>query len=92
MRFARVGQPGAERPVVLDGETAFDLRPLTQDIDGGFFDASGIERVRTALANGSLEETDISHERVGAPIARPSAVLCIGMNYAAHAAESGSAP
>jgi 2,4-diketo-3-deoxy-L-fuconate hydrolase len=52
-----------------------------------------VDRARAAVAAGTLEElTDAASRRVGAPIARPSAVYCIGMNYAAHAAESGSAP
>lgn len=41
---------------------------------------------------GGLPEVDLSGQRVGAPIARPGVVLCIGMTYAAHAAESGSPP
>lgn len=92
MRLARVGAPGAERPVALEGEAAFDLRGVTHDIDGAFLATGGIDRVRAALEAGELDETDISAERIGSPIARPSAVICIGMNYAAHAAESGSAP
>lgn len=92
MRLARRGAPGAEKPVVLEGDQAFDLTPLTTDIDGDFLESGGIERVREALAAGSLPVADIDGTRVGAPVARPSAVYCIGMNYAAHAAESGSAP
>ena len=92
MRLARRGAPGAEKPVVLEGDQAFDLTPLTTDIDGDFLESGGIERVREALAAGSLPVADIDGTRVGAPVARPSAVYCVGMNYAAHAAESGSAP
>jgi 2,4-diketo-3-deoxy-L-fuconate hydrolase len=92
MRFARLGQFGAEIPVVLDGGRTFDLRSLTRDVDGEFL-ASGVERARAALASGALPELpDAASLRIGAPIARPSAIYCIGMNYAAHAAESGSAP
>lgn len=92
MRFARVGPAGSERPVVIvEGET-YDLRPLTPDIDGSFLADSGIERVRTSLAGGDLPSTVIGNERIGPPIARPSAVICVGMNYAAHAAESGATP
>src|SRR5699024_3936986 len=47
---------------------------------------------REALESGSLPVANVDGERVGAPVARPSAVYCVGMNYAAHAAESGSAP
>jgi len=84
---------GGERPVLLtDDDTYFDLRPLTGDIDGGFLGADGIQRTRQALDAGELPATSISGERIGAPLANPGAVLCIGMNYAEHAAESGAEP
>src|SRR5690625_4696751 len=89
----RLGQPGREVPVVIDGDgRKLDLRPVTGDIDGGFL-AGGTARVNDAVAAGRLEPlAGADAMRVGAPIARPMAVLCIGQNYAAHAAESGSAP
>ncbi|WP_069166901.1 fumarylacetoacetate hydrolase family protein [Nocardia altamirensis] len=92
MKLQRIGAPGAEQPIVVDGEYAYDLRPLTGDIDGDFLAAGGIETVAAALAAGQLPRVDIDGQRIGAPIARPQAVWCVGMNYAAHAAESGSAP
>ncbi|KRE26216.1 fumarylacetoacetate hydrolase family protein [Agromyces sp. Soil535] len=93
MRMARLGPIGAEIPVVLDGDRALDLRSVANDIDGGFLASGGMGRARAALASGTLSElADAASLRVGAPIARPSAIYCIGMNYAAHAAESGSAP
>jgi 2,4-didehydro-3-deoxy-L-rhamnonate hydrolase len=93
MRLARLGEPGAERPVVLDGARTLDLSSVTEDIDGEFLAGDGIERARRAVSEGRLPElADAGSLRIGAPIARPSAVLCIGMNYAAHAAESGSLP
>ncbi|HEY4152881.1 MAG TPA: fumarylacetoacetate hydrolase family protein [Pseudolysinimonas sp.] len=91
MKLARLGPLGHEIPVVLDGPRARDLRPVTADIDGAFLADHGIERVRAAWDSLS-ELPEASGMRIGAPIARPSAVYCIGMNYAAHAAESGSAP
>jgi 2-keto-4-pentenoate hydratase/2-oxohepta-3-ene-1,7-dioic acid hydratase in catechol pathway len=93
MKLARLGPLGAERPVLLDDGRVFDLGDLTADIDGGFLSGDGPARVRQAHDDGALPVlADADSLRVGAPIARPSAVLCIGMNYAAHAAESGSAP
>jgi 2-keto-4-pentenoate hydratase/2-oxohepta-3-ene-1,7-dioic acid hydratase in catechol pathway len=93
----RVGAPGAERPVVLDStdggeDRAFGLTRLTQNIDGAFLAEDGIARVREALTSGALPEENIEGQRIGAPIARPPSVVCVGMNYAAHAAESGAAP
>src|SRR5215207_1940607 len=93
MRFARLGAPGAEIPVVIEAERTLDLRPVTADIDGPFLADDGVTRAQAAVAAGSLTELpDAATLRVGAPLARPSAVYCIGMNYAAHAAESGSEP
>jgi 2-keto-4-pentenoate hydratase/2-oxohepta-3-ene-1,7-dioic acid hydratase in catechol pathway len=94
VRLARLGPVGEERPVVLaDDNRAFDLATITADIDGAFLASGGVDRVADALASGDLPEVGGADAlRVGAPIARPGAVVCIGMNYAAHAAESGSAP
>ncbi|MFF2390608.1 fumarylacetoacetate hydrolase family protein [Agromyces sp. NPDC058104] len=93
MRFARLGDPGSEIPVLLDGARTLDLRGVTRDIDAAFLAGDGRERAGAALAAGELPELDGADGlRIGAPIARPGAVYCIGMNYAAHAAESGSAP
>jgi 2,4-diketo-3-deoxy-L-fuconate hydrolase len=91
-RFQRLGEPGAEIPVVSDGTTTWDLRPITTDIDGAFLAADGLARAEAAAAAGDLPTIDPAGMRVGAPIARPTAVICIGMNYAAHARESGSEP
>jgi 2,4-didehydro-3-deoxy-L-rhamnonate hydrolase len=91
MKFMRFGEPGGEIPAVcVDGEY-FDLSSITSDIDGRFL-AGGIDEARQAVAAGRLPRLDSRNRRVSSPIARPSAVVCIGMNYAAHAAESGSAP
>ncbi|MEI3845679.1 MULTISPECIES: fumarylacetoacetate hydrolase family protein [unclassified Microbacterium] len=93
MKFARLGEPGSEIPVVLDGDRHLDLRPLTSDVDGRFLADDPVGRTSAAIAEGRLPVlAGADALRVGAPIARPSAVVCIGMNYAAHAAESGSAP
>jgi 2-keto-4-pentenoate hydratase/2-oxohepta-3-ene-1,7-dioic acid hydratase in catechol pathway len=93
MRLMRIGAAGAERPVVCDDDgNAYDLASITSDIDGAFLGADGVERARAALAGGTLPRVDLAGQRIGAPVARPGAVICIGQNYAAHAAESGSEP
>lgn len=71
----------------------YDARSITQDIDGAFLANDGLAALATALDNGSLPVLENASElRVGSPVARPNNVICIGMNYAAHAAESGSEP
>lgn len=91
MKLMRVGAPGAERPVLAAGDdTHYDLSTVTDDIDAGFLSSGGVERVRAARAAGELPETDVAGLRIGPPLARAGSILCIGQNYAAHAAESGS--
>jgi 2-keto-4-pentenoate hydratase/2-oxohepta-3-ene-1,7-dioic acid hydratase in catechol pathway len=92
MRFARLGEPGAERPVLVEDNRYLDLTPITDDITGAFLEGDGALRARAARDAGELSPVDADGLRVGAPIARPSAVYCVGMNYAAHAAESGAQP
>ena len=93
MQLQRLGPAGSERPYVrADDGTLFDLSPVTTEIDRAFLAADGIARACAALAAGTLSAVDDTGLRVGAPVAKPGAVVCIGMNYAAHAAESGSAP
>ena len=93
MKFARLGGFGEEIPVVITADATYDLRPITADIDGAFLESDPVTRVTAELEAGTLAVLPGADDlRIGAPIARPSAVLCIGMNYAAHAAESGSEP
>lgn len=89
MRLMRIGTRDAEIPVVEVGDRHYDLSGVVTDIDPAFW-PDGPAEVAAALEAGTLPEIDISGQRIGAPIARPSAVICIGQNYAAHAAESGA--
>jgi 2-keto-4-pentenoate hydratase/2-oxohepta-3-ene-1,7-dioic acid hydratase in catechol pathway len=93
VEILRLGPAGAERPAVRVAGTVYDLSSVTTDIDGAFLGSGGMDRVRAAVTAGSLPElAGADSLRVGAPISRPAAVLCIGQNYVAHAAESGSPP
>ncbi|MFF7281260.1 fumarylacetoacetate hydrolase family protein [Streptomyces griseorubiginosus] len=93
MRLLRVGPPGLERPAVLDADgIAHDLSPLTDDIDGAFLADGGPDRARTVLADGLLPRIEIAGQRIGAPVARPGKVVCVGLNYVDHAAETATPP
>ncbi|MFF2833502.1 fumarylacetoacetate hydrolase family protein [Cellulosimicrobium cellulans] len=93
MHLLRLGPVGHEIPAVTEDGTTYDLRSLTADLDGAFLAADGVARVRDALAAGTLPVVQHPERlRRGAPVARPAAVICIGQNYAAHAAESGAEP
>jgi 2,4-diketo-3-deoxy-L-fuconate hydrolase len=93
MRFVRLGELGQEQPAVIVDGRHYDVSPVHADIDPSFFAADGVARVAAALEQGTLAELDVAPgTRLGAAVARPAAVVCIGMNYAAHAAESGNLP
>ena len=92
MKLLRVGAPGLETPAVrTDDGRILDISGLTADIDGKFLAGDGVQRVRAALAAGSLPELDAAGLRIGAPVARPGKVVCIGLNYRDHAEETGAA-
>lgn len=90
MKLLRVGAPGAERPAVLDGTGVLrDLSGVVADIDGALLAGDGLDRVRAALDGGALPAVGPG-ERIGPPVARPGKVVCIGLNYSDHAAETGA--
>lgn len=92
MSFQRLGDAGSETPVYRVGDEVFDLSGITADIDGRFLAGDGITRARAAHAAGMLPQfAGASAARVGAPIARPGKIVCIGLNYLDHAAETGAA-
>lgn len=91
LRIGRLGPVGDELPVVEFANTVFDARPVTTDIDGTFLARGGIEQLAAAVSAGTLDEIEPDGLRVGAPIATPSKVVCIGLNYHRHAAETGAA-
>jgi 2-keto-4-pentenoate hydratase/2-oxohepta-3-ene-1,7-dioic acid hydratase in catechol pathway len=90
----RIGPVGAERPVAgTEDGTLYDLSAVTGEIDAAFLAGGGIDRVRDLAAAGRLPRREAQPgERIGPPVARPGAIVCIGQNYRAHAAESGAAP
>ena len=94
MRLMRLGEPGREKPAVLvDEETYVDLSDVVDDFDERFFAAGGVQLLDDVVAarhrDGAVRR--FAGERVGAPIARPHQILCIGLNYSDHAAETGQA-
>ncbi|MFE4370439.1 fumarylacetoacetate hydrolase family protein [Streptomyces sp. NPDC056835] len=93
MKLLRVGTAGAERPALLDqdGTTLRDLSGLVTDIDGALLaDDAALDRIRAAAASGELPVLDGPGPRVGPPLARIGKIVCIGLNYHDHAAETGA--
>ncbi|MFF2508321.1 fumarylacetoacetate hydrolase family protein [Streptomyces sp. NPDC058067] len=94
MKLLRVGTAGAERPALLDADGVLrDLAGVVPDIDGALLaDDAALARVRAAAESGELPELDAAGLRIGPPVARIGKVVCIGLNYHDHAAETGAEP
>jgi 2-keto-4-pentenoate hydratase/2-oxohepta-3-ene-1,7-dioic acid hydratase in catechol pathway len=89
MRLARHGEPGQEKPAIGDADgTWWDLSGLTADIDGSFL-ADGYAAAEQAARAGELP-TISPAERFGPPLAGIGKIICIGLNYRDHAAETGA--
>ena len=91
MKLIRFGQQGQEKPGVLIGDKRFDTSDFVKDYDEAFFAAGGLERLADYVMQNecNLPEVDAT-QRWGSAVARPSKIICIGLNYAKHAAETGA--
>jgi len=90
----RSGPFGAEKPVArIDEDSYVDLSDAVPDFDEAFFGAGGLDRIQPLVAERTAagQLSRFAGERVGAPIARPHQILCIGLNYRDHAEETGQA-
>jgi 2,4-didehydro-3-deoxy-L-rhamnonate hydrolase len=93
MRLIRFGEPGRERPGVLlsDGRRV-DASAFGEDWDERFLGGDGLARLeRWLAADGAGAPTVGDDVRLGPPIARPGKIVCIGLNFRDHAAETGAA-
>jgi 2,4-diketo-3-deoxy-L-fuconate hydrolase len=94
VKLIRVGAAGAEVPAVLGPEgERYDVSSITPDFDSAFLGDGGIVDLQRRWAAGEIQglPTLPADARLGAPIARPGHLVCAGLNYADHAAESGMA-
>ena len=91
MKLIRFGTINKEKPgILLPDGTKLDVSAFVSDYNEDFFGDDGIEKLQTWLDKNQdlcpiIEDTI----RWGAPLARPSKIVCVGLNYAKHAAESG---
>lgn len=90
MKLIRFGAAGKEKPGVLVGEKRYDVSSIVSDYNEAFFEENGLEKLRKALeSNPSLPEVD-AQVRLGSPVARPSKIICIGLNYVDHCKETNA--
>lgn len=93
MKLIRFGEAGKEKPgVQLENGTRLDVSAFGRDYNEDFFGTDGLVQLKDWLAKNesSCPKVDKS-VRLGVPLVRPSKIVCVGLNYAKHAAESGMA-
>jgi 2-keto-4-pentenoate hydratase/2-oxohepta-3-ene-1,7-dioic acid hydratase in catechol pathway len=93
MKLIRFGNTGAEQPGLLlaDGRRVV-VPSFCRDFDEGFFGSGGMRRLEEWAAEDLSGAEEVPAEvRWGAPVARPSKIVCVGLNYRAHAMETGAA-
>lgn len=93
MKLIRYGDAGKETPGIQDENGRnLDCSLFGEDWNEHFFASNGLERLRTWLkSNQQLLKEISAGSRIGSPIARPSKIICVGLNYRKHAEEAGMA-
>jgi 2-keto-4-pentenoate hydratase/2-oxohepta-3-ene-1,7-dioic acid hydratase in catechol pathway len=91
MKLIRVGNPGEEKPGVLrENGTRTDISAFGEDYNETFFGSDGPARLADWIQQQNNLPSFDDHARLGPPLTRPSKLICIGLNYKAHAEESGT--
>jgi 2-keto-4-pentenoate hydratase/2-oxohepta-3-ene-1,7-dioic acid hydratase in catechol pathway len=90
MKLFRFGEPGKEKPGVLIGEKRYDVSSVFADYNEAFFENNELEKLQLSFAGDvAYPEVDIA-VRLGSPVARPSKIICIGLNYVDHCIETNA--
>jgi 2-keto-4-pentenoate hydratase/2-oxohepta-3-ene-1,7-dioic acid hydratase in catechol pathway len=91
MKLIRFGDAGQEKPGVIINEKRYDVSEVVKDYDEEFFGSLGIEKLKEYINQNHNNLKPVSDEvRLGAPVARPSKIICVGLNYADHAKETNA--
>ena len=90
MKLIRFGEPGKEKPGILIGEKRLDVSSVVDDYNESFFENNGLDKLSAAI-NGNHSFPEISQNiRLGSSVARPSKIICIGLNYVDHCIETNA--
>jgi 2,4-didehydro-3-deoxy-L-rhamnonate hydrolase len=92
MKLIRFGEPGKEKPGIHKEGKNYDVSGFIKDYDEFFFEHGGLPHLAWMLQQQNTVLPEIpAGVRLGCPVARPSKIVCIGLNYAKHAKETGAA-
>lgn len=91
MKLIRFGEAGQEKPGVLINDKRIDVSSIVTDYNEAFFENGGLAKLQEALKNNTSFPEVSNDIRLGSPVARPSKIICIGLNYVDHCEETGAA-
>jgi 2,4-diketo-3-deoxy-L-fuconate hydrolase len=86
MKLVRIGEVGKEKPAIFEKGAYYDVSSLFKDFNESFFESGGLEEVTKRKPTDFPSITG----RLGSCVARPSKIVCVGLNYADHAKETGA--
>ncbi len=90
MKLIRFGEIGKEKPGILIGDKRLDVSSVVDDYNESFFENNGLDKLSAAIIdNNSFPEVS-QNIRLGSPVARPSKIICIGLNYVDHCLETNA--
>lgn len=90
MKLIRFGEIGSEKPGILIGEKRYDVSSIVTDYNEAFFENDGLARLEKALESNPVLPEVAAAVRLGSPVARPSKIICIGLNYVDHCHETNA--
>jgi 2,4-diketo-3-deoxy-L-fuconate hydrolase len=91
MKLIRYGEAGKEKTGIIIDDVKYDTSAFGEDYGEAFFETGGLSRLSAFIQSESLAEID-EDVRLGSPLARPSKIVCIGLNYIDHARETNATP
>ena len=89
MKIGRVGPVGKERPVVIEHDRAYFVDSIINDWSRDSLENGALAKVKVADLS-KLESTEFGAERIGAPLSRPTKLICVGLNYVKHISETNA--
>ncbi|QEC69381.1 fumarylacetoacetate hydrolase family protein [Panacibacter ginsenosidivorans] len=93
MKLIRFGELNKEQTGIAIGDKYYDTSAFGEDYNEHFFEQDGLNRLQKFLDDNQSALPEVpAGTRLGSPVARPSKIVCIGLNYADHAKETGATP
>src|SRR5688572_27547812 len=91
MKLIRFGELNKEKPGLIINDIHYDVSSFGEDYNEAFFENDGLDRLQKFIEGNEQKMPQIPQDiRIGSPVARPSKIICIGLNYAEHAKETNA--